>query len=371
MKLKDYYKILNVKKDATPAEIKSAYREKVKRLHIDSHAQENLNASEINKLNDLLIELREAYEVLSDNDKRKEFDLLCVLYPFFKESENKVKDEEKQKKSIKDIYNEVKKEEKEYSFFKRHRIVNNKIKTAFPRKENESLPKNIIFSLEKGTIHLFHEIFYQTDEFIQSFKEPLPKFIIKNRYRNLLLVAGIALATNFINEENTFNNSAINYNTEDSYETTTEENNRENNRALTKSMDANNIILNRIYTIKPGDTLYTLATKNGIDQQLVKELNNLKDENINIDKVIILPYKTNINNLEYYTEEISIKNKSLYEIAIEYETDLDTLYNLNKNSIQEINSVFYITSDTIYVPKFITLNQLSEIKSKELIKRIK
>lgn len=64
---RDFYKILDVKKSATTNEIKKAYRKLAKELHPDKNKNDP-NASE--KFNDL----SSAYEVLSDEDKRKLYD---------------------------------------------------------------------------------------------------------------------------------------------------------------------------------------------------------------------------------------------------------------------------------------------------------
>src|ERR1700691_5859563 len=59
----DYYDLLGVKKDASPDEIKKAFRKAAVEHHPDRGGDE-AKFKEIN----------EAYEVLKDNDKRKRYD---------------------------------------------------------------------------------------------------------------------------------------------------------------------------------------------------------------------------------------------------------------------------------------------------------
>lgn len=65
---RDFYKILQVTKSANKNEIKKAYRKLAKELHPDKN-KDDPNASE--KFSDL----SNAYEVLSDEDKRKLYGL--------------------------------------------------------------------------------------------------------------------------------------------------------------------------------------------------------------------------------------------------------------------------------------------------------
>lgn len=68
MQFKDYYEILGVKADASEAEIKSAYRKLARKYHPD--VSKEAGAEEKFK------SVGEAYEVLKDVDKRREYDQL-------------------------------------------------------------------------------------------------------------------------------------------------------------------------------------------------------------------------------------------------------------------------------------------------------
>ena len=71
MDVHEYYKILKVNEDATLVEIKSAYRLLVKKYHPDRNFEKRNDSEMIKKINI-------AFEVLSDKNKRKEYDDLCL-----------------------------------------------------------------------------------------------------------------------------------------------------------------------------------------------------------------------------------------------------------------------------------------------------
>jgi len=63
---KEYYKLLGVSEDASQKEIKKAYRKKAKKYHPDSNS-DTADEEKFKKIN-------KAYDVLSDEDKRKKYD---------------------------------------------------------------------------------------------------------------------------------------------------------------------------------------------------------------------------------------------------------------------------------------------------------
>jgi molecular chaperone DnaJ len=71
---KDYYHILGVASSATPAEIKKAYRRLAKQYHPDARPGDAATAERFKEIN-------EAYSVLSDAEKRKQYDLMRRFGP--------------------------------------------------------------------------------------------------------------------------------------------------------------------------------------------------------------------------------------------------------------------------------------------------
>ncbi|MEW8974492.1 MAG: DnaJ C-terminal domain-containing protein [Tissierellaceae bacterium] len=75
MEYKDYYKILEVDKNASQEEIKKAFRRLAKKYHPDLHPDDESAQEKFKEVN-------EAYEVLGNEDKKKKYDMFGSNYNF-------------------------------------------------------------------------------------------------------------------------------------------------------------------------------------------------------------------------------------------------------------------------------------------------
>lgn len=64
---RDFYKILNIKRNASPSDIKKAYRQLSLKYHPDKNVDDDDAKSKFQ-------DISAAYEVLSDPDKRRKYD---------------------------------------------------------------------------------------------------------------------------------------------------------------------------------------------------------------------------------------------------------------------------------------------------------
>ncbi|RFS22777.1 J domain-containing protein [Chitinophaga silvatica] len=78
MDVKDYYKILGVEKSATSEQIKKAYRKLAVKYHPDKNPNDKAAEEKFKEIN-------EAYEVLSDEEKRKKYDQFGENYKYYEQ----------------------------------------------------------------------------------------------------------------------------------------------------------------------------------------------------------------------------------------------------------------------------------------------
>ena len=125
---KNYYKILRVSENVTKEDIRRAYRKLAKKFHTDFWEDPTLLDRHIIQYPDLrgiskeiaeekFKEISEAYEVLSDEEKRRNYDLatgIPILPPTKREGlEDIRKKEEEIKKEVEEIKSEIRKKEEQ------------------------------------------------------------------------------------------------------------------------------------------------------------------------------------------------------------------------------------------------------------------
>lgn len=89
-----------------------------------------------------------------------------------------------------------------------------------------------------------------------------------------------------------------------------------------------------LYTVKVGDTLYSIAKKNNISVDLLKEYNNLSSNLLSVSQQLKIPISNKTEEEGDYLIYIVKKGDSLYSIAKKFGmsvNDLITLNNLSNN----------------------------------------
>ena len=86
--------------------------------------------------------------------------------------------------------------------------------------------------------------------------------------------------------------------------------------------------MNQTYTVKPGDTLYGISNQYGVSVTELAELNGIKGSSLGVGTVLKIPVTsgTNPNNMFMYTVK---RGDTLYSIATKYNTTPQNIINLN------------------------------------------
>ena len=399
-KFHDYYKELGISINATPEEIKAAYRSLVKKYHPDAH--QDVDEITLKRMTEKMKLINEAWDVLSNPDEKKNYDYKYRLYlsrrleqekskvvrsaqqasnvgnnpkttesrrpsysaPQWDENgyhrkQDSSKTSSKSQETTTDksywaklrrMYREVRKEEKKNSFSKRHRELTEDLKDSFIGDPNKSFRDKLVLYTTIGTFNIFHEVFYQLAKLGKIGSEPFPKFVIRNRKLAGTILAGTVLFSCFGN-----NASAKQAETPvtDSQESAVE----------MASEETLVIELFKKHTLDYGDSLWSIATNANTSVDELKRLNNLNDSKIYAGDTLKVIYKISEYDIEYYTETIEVQGKSLSEIAYIYETNVETLLVLNPDGIEKTKDGYLILSDTLVVPNFISKAEYDLIKS--------
>lgn len=373
MKFKDYYGILGVKSDASAEEIRKAYKRLACTMHPDGNLNSGLSIDEIKKLEEQIKDVNVAYEVLKNPETRSDYYCQLLAYHIGKAQEKHkkaiakdlkkknriVRRKSPRKKTIMEEYKELRKEERK-SFAKRHRKVSKIYNKAYSSNV-DSIPKKFVFNIGKGTVHVMHEAFYQFSKLKKSSEDTVTRYVLKNR--NLFAVAGIAAVVfmkGFSGGQATPTEELLH--TTDNIHYTSETANPVEFDAE-KTEEDNIITLNKNHKIKSGDTLYQMSVDSATDEYTLRVLNDISSSLIYIGDSMTVPYRINKEDLEHYTMKIDTDNHSIYELAHMYNTDAESIYKLNKESIRKYLDNYIILSDELVVPKFISRDDLQEIKN--------
>lgn len=117
--------------------------------------------------------------------------------------------------------------------------------------------------------------------------------------------------------------------------------------------------MNETYTVKRGDTLYGISNQYGVSVVELANLNGVTADTLKVGQLLKIPVKsgTNPDNMFMYTVK---KGDSLYSIAKKYNTTVDSIKSLNKlvNNNLSIGQVLripemYTPEDEIYKPNYI------------------
>lgn len=297
----DYYSILEINPTNDIKTIKKAYKRLAKLTHPDVNGTGD--DTQFKKI-------QNAYDLLKSEE------ILNKYYNYYKKQQEKAK---------KEIYDEFRKKYEEY-------VVNKPVQYEKKHTKNEENGKN-----KKNKLNVFFE----------NFKKD--KYVLKTAtVLGMLTTVMIVLhMTNIKKQNDDINNVPVQ---DIQYEV---------------NEDNLNYELIRNYEIKKGDTLYDLARSIGTSVDRIKEINNLKDDTIYYNDTIKLPYEVQKEDLKYYTISANVEDSSIYNLAEQYNTTTETIYNLNRESIIIKNGNYYVLSNSLKMPKFITENEKNSLKNSE------
>lgn len=118
------------------------------------------------------------------------------------------------------------------------------------------------------------------------------------------------------------------------------------------------VVVNRMYTVTSGDSLSELAEEASCTTEEIKEMNNLKDSTIYLNESLEIPYHISEEDLATYTTTSAYTGEDLTTYAANYQTDVESLINLNKDTIKETDQGYVVTADTLQTPNFTSNNDV-------------
>lgn len=277
-------------------------------------------------------------------------------------SENRGQEPKTMSQSFKEAWQEVRSEEKSYPFTERHKNINKNIHSKYYPYRATFL-QYMVYGLKNGILHVSVELVYQLEKFRYITEDNVPKFIIRNRKSLCGIIGAGVLITSVV----TKSNDPV---TKPSVEQpTTPVTDPVISEDDTVENISDKIVLNRVHVIEFGETLSEYSEDSNTTVEEIKRINNIKDENIiESGKKIVIPYIISKEDLKYYVSSTEYdSNIPLETYAALYETDVETLLQLNKEAIDKVilstGQIAYMPiSNTLQVPSFISKNVLDAQK---------
>ena len=171
---KNYYEILEVNQNASPEIIEKAYKTLVKKYHPDLQQDENKN-----KYEEKIKKINEAYDILSDSEKRKKYDL-------------NLKNTEISSEEFKNLINENNNLKNELNYLKND--LNNQ-KNKNTENINNFTDRNYNKKIQESINTAYNKAYY--DAYIQSLKNRGYKIKYKKNWKDFfaLIITIIIIST--------------------------------------------------------------------------------------------------------------------------------------------------------------------------------
>lgn len=277
-------------------------------------------------------------------------------------SENRGQEPKTMSQSFKEAWQEVRSEEKSYPFTERHKNINKNIHSKYYPYRATFL-QYMVYGLKNGILHVSAELVYQLEKFRYITEDNIPKFIIRNR-KSLcgIIVAGVLITSAVTKSNDPVTKPSVEQPTTPVTDPVISEDDTVENIS-------DKIVLNRVHVIEFGETLSEYSEDSNTTVEEIKRINNIKDENIiESGKKIVIPYIISKDDLKYYVSSTEYdSNIPLETYAALYETDVETLLQLNKEAIDKVvlstgQTAYMPISNTLQVPSFISKNVLDAQK---------
>lgn len=183
----NYYEILEVNKNASPEIIEKAYKTLVKKYHPDLQQDENKN-----KYEEKIKKINEAYEILSDPEKRKNYDLQLKSNEISKEDYTNLYNENI---SLKNEINYLKNNINVNSSYQTQNIKNNIQQNQNTNYENNINQEEINQKINDAVNKAYH------DAYVQDLRNRGYKIKYKKTFKDflaLILTIGVILVVIFV-----------------------------------------------------------------------------------------------------------------------------------------------------------------------------